>query len=396
MSYPGADSRVPSVLILTGILPVSEIERKKDENDILLVTEDNIKATYPDIRFHYIFTSPKTNKLLSLLSSRWASYYRVQQAKSFPLRGRTIHTLGIIMLPRKVFFRNMLYAVSFWLNRKTIEAIIKEAKPTVIHSQAVDGNAYFAKKISKKYKIPYIVTLRGLNFKADHLVAANLRDAKCLIAISTIQKNIAEKISSTKTELISHGIPGQFFKAQSIETSLSPLKFIVVCRLLKLKNIDKVIKCLSAIKHDYLFHIYGEGAEKENLQFLINELDLKEKIQLKGSVKNTDLPDILQQYNVFIMPSYPETLGRVYFEAMACGLPVIASKKTGIDGIITEGAEGFLVDHNNADSLNQILNRLFDEPERITEMRENAIKLARQFRWENVAKQLYEIYTSAV
>src|SRR5690606_14863696 len=129
-----------------------------------------------------------------------------------------------------------------------------------------------------------------------------------------------------KINLIPHGIPEYFFSDEIKNVSLSPIKFVVVCRLMKLKNIDKVIRALSLIKKDYLFHIYGEGNEKENLELLIKELKLGDKIQLRGSIKNDELPETLKKYNVFVMPSFPETLGRVYFEAMACGLPVIASK----------------------------------------------------------------------
>lgn len=394
MSYPGSDSRAPSVLILTGILPVSEIERKKNENDILLVTEDNIKANYPGIRFHYIFTSPKTNRFLSLLSSKWASYYRVQKSKRFLLKGRTIHSLGIIMLPKKLFFRNILYAISFWLNRKLIESIIKETNPTAIHAQSVDGIAYFAKKISKKYDIPYIVTLRGLNLHADHLVIKNLIDAKHLVAISLTQKKIAERLVPNKINLIPHGIPEHFFSNEVNTVSLSPIKLVVVCRLMKLKNIDKVIKSLSNIKKEYIFHIYGEGIEKENLQLLIKDLKLEDKIQLKGFIKNNELPETLKKYNIFVMPSFPETLGRVYLEAMACGLPVIASKGTGLDGMITDGEEGYMVDHKIPHSLDDILTGVFEDPEKLTEMKSKAAKLAEQFRWESISRKIYKLYVN--
>ena len=381
-----------SVLLITGILPVKDIKKKKDENDILLVTEDNIKIYYPNIEFHYIFTSPKVNKLLSLLSAKWKSYYNVQQQKQFHLRGKTMNTLGIIMLPKKFFFRNILYELSFWQNRNRIESIIKEAQPTVIHAQAVDGNAFFAKKISKKYKIPYVVTLRGLNAHTDHLVISNIKEAKHLIAISPTQKNIAEKIMKEKVDFIPHGVADHFFTGNNEKTITLPLKFIVVCRLLKLKNIDKVIRALSAFGGDYTLDIYGEGPEKENLQLLIEELNLTGRIKLKGYALNENLPVIFKEYDIFIMPSFPETLGRVYFEAMACGLPVIASKDTGVDGIITNGVHGYLVNHKDDKSLDNILNLIFSNPQSMLEMRKHALELVEQFRWKAISKLLYGIY----
>ncbi|MCO5240651.1 MAG: glycosyltransferase [Chitinophagaceae bacterium] len=387
-----SDLHRTKVLIITGILPVADIIEKKDENDILLITEDNIKIFHSDIEFDYIFTSPKVNKILSLLSTKWRSYYKVQQQEQFGLRGRVINTLGIIMLPKKFFFRNILYNLSFWLNRNRIEYIIKKTQPTIIHAQSIGGNAFFAKKISKKYNIPYIVTLRGLNEHTDHLVIKTLESAKHLIAISPTQKRIAEKIIKETVNFIPHGVSDHFFTGNKEKTVTLPLRFMVVCRLLKLKNIDKVIKEISSFGENYTMDIYGEGPEKENLQTLIEQLNLTNRIKLKGYILNESLPYIYKEYDIFIMPSIPETLGRVYFEAMAGGLPVIASKDTGVDGIVTDGIHGYLVNHKDDKSLYKILNLIFSNPENIPIMRKHALELSKQFRWESISELLYNIY----
>ena len=380
------------ILVITGLIPIKEVQKSKDENDILLVTEDYIKKFYPDLEFHYIYTQPKVNRILSLLSDQWNAYYKVQKQKKYEVQGREIDILLVITLRKRYFFRNLLYRFSLWEHRKRIASIIKEKKPTMIHAQAVDGNTYFAKKISQKYNIPYVVTVRGLNVHVDDLIIKGLNKAKRIIALSPTQKKDAENILDHSVDLIPHGIPDHFFKANIKKTLIPPIKFVVICRLLKLKNLDKVIKELALLKHDYIFHIYGRGPEKDSLQSLITELKLENKIELKGYIPNAELPQTLQQYDVFVMPSTPETLGRVYFEAMACGLPVVASQKTGIDGIITNGSEGFLVDHSNNSSLKDILTAIFENTEKILEMRDKALQLAGRFKWDKVARQLYEIY----
>lgn len=382
-----------NVLILTGLLPIEEIDKKKNENDILLVTEDYMARFHPDVRFHYIFNSPKVNRLIAFFNGRWKAYYKLQRQRQFQLRGRTIYTLGIIMLPQKLFFKNILYAISYWQNRKLIDNIVKRTQPTVVHAQSIGANAYFAHKISKKYKIPYVVTLRGTHSSEARLNIKVLKEASHLIAINHLHKKVVEDKLSRNIQIIPHGIPDLFFNNISATASMDRLSFVTVCHLIERKNIDKVITALSRITRDYLFHIYGEGPEKQNLQQLIHQLELEEKIKLMGHIKNTDLPGTLIHHHLFIMPSDRETLGRVYFEAMACGLPVVATKGTGIDGIVTDGVEGFLADTKDPRSLDHILQRVVDNPETILEMRQHALQLAENFKWESISKLLYNVYT---
>ena len=71
------------ILVITGILPVSAIEYKKTENDILLVTEDEIKKRHKNISFQYIFTFPYANKLLAIISLKWKTYYKLKKRSFF-------------------------------------------------------------------------------------------------------------------------------------------------------------------------------------------------------------------------------------------------------------------------------------------------------------------------
>src|SRR5690606_20778744 len=131
------------------------------ENDIILVTEDRIMERCTDISFEYIFTFPFTNRILSKLSNRWNSYYQLKKQNKIHLRGRFVTLFPILILPRKVFFRNLLLNVSMFINRKRLDTIINEFKPTILHAHCTDSSAFIAKRLSEKHSIPYVVTLRG-------------------------------------------------------------------------------------------------------------------------------------------------------------------------------------------------------------------------------------------
>jgi len=383
------------ILVITGILPVSAIEYKKTENDILLVTEDEIIKRHQNIFFQYIFTFPYANKTLSKISLKWKSYYELKKKKKFVLRGRELFLLPVFLLPKKLFFRNFLSRISILLHQNRIEKLINDIKPTIIHAQDADTGAYIARVLSKKYDIPYVVTLRSLNRISDDKVKMNLIHAKFLIGISSRQIADARKIINKDVTFIPHGIGNHFFNEVEKKVS-TPLKLITVSRLLKLKNIDLVIKSLSTYEGDFIFDIYGEGPEKEDLSLLIEKMKLDEKVKIKGFIPNEDLPNIFQDYHLFVMPSFPETLGRVYFEAMASGLPVVATKNTGIDGLIIDGKEGFLLNPTNeidfTQSFHDILFNFIEKPLSYDIMSRNAKSFSKKFSWNNIVPEYIKLY----
>jgi glycosyltransferase involved in cell wall biosynthesis len=385
------------VLVITGILPVAAIERKKDENDIILLTEEKIKEVDHNILFEYLFTFPHANKSLARLSSKWESYYSLKKQSKINLRGRIITLFPILLLPRKFFFRNLLITISMFIYKKRIDNLIKEFKPTVLHAQSTDSCAFIAKKISAKYNIPYVVTLRGINTFTDKKIRANLDSALALIAISPRQVKDAKGLTNKKISLIPHGIDESFFTENTKSRPVSlPLKLITVSRLIKLKNIDMVIRALASFKHDFVFDIYGDGPEKDNLEKLIKELGLQDKVSLKGFINNDKLPSVFQKYSLFVMPSFPETLGRVYFEAMASGLPIIASANTGVDGLVTDGKQGFFIDPCNpsefGNKLIEILESLIVSPNLTEQLSRNSRAYAKQYSWNAIVPKYLSIY----
>lgn len=381
------------VLVITGILPVPLIEHKKRENDILLVTEDEIVARYPDISFRYIFVFPYAPWIFSKVSSKWKSYFNLGKLSNFSLRGRDLILLPTLLLPKRVFFRNLLVKISLFLFRNRIDILIREFEPTILHAQNADIDAIIAKEISKRYNIPYIITLRSLEKVEDKIIVDNLKYAESLVGISLRQKKVGEQIGHKPVNFIPHGVNENFYKYRKFKKSEKlKIRFVTVSRLLKLKNIDLVISCLKNFPHDFVFDIYGEGPEMKSLQDLINELELENNIHLKGFIDNNELPTVLPEYDLFIMPSYPETLGRVYFEAMASGVPIVASKNTGVDGIITDGLEGFLIDHTSRDELNNILNLLAKDQTILLKMSLHAKKLSENFNWVNISLRYRELY----
>lgn len=380
------------VLILTNILPIEKLTHKKDENDIILVTEDHIKEKYTDITFKYIYLQTYSNNILGLFSKRWKEFASICKMENVQSKGRNVSVIPIVQVPIRLRFRNVLYRISILKNKKRVDKLIKEFNPTIIHAQNADESAYLAKYIKKKYDIPYIITVRGLNRGIDNIIHNNLINAKSLIAISPTQIKQLKKVEKN-VNLIPHAVEDKFFIKNIKNNDSSKIKLVIIARLIKLKNIDIIINVLVNFKN-FELHIIGDGPEKESLSKLVTTLDIVHQVFFLGRKSHDEILNLLPNYDLFVMPSFPETLGRVYFEVMASSIPIVAAKHTGIDGIITNGKEGFLIDHKSTQQLANCFSRIETNPGLLLDMSRNARELAKKYRWNETVKKYYNIYTA--
>lgn len=121
------------------------------------------------------------------------------------------------------------------------------------------------------------------------------------------------------------------------------LKIITLTKLIKRKNIHLVIEALKDINFDFEYSIFGEGKEKKHLEKLIKKYHLENKIKIYPHINHDLIWQKLDENDVFILPSIHETFGLSYLEAMSRGLITIGTKGTGIDGIIKNNENGFLL-----------------------------------------------------
>ncbi len=125
--------------------------------------------------------------------------------------------------------------------------------------------------------------------------------------------------------------------------------------------------------------IYGKGEQKEELQRQIDSLGLSAKAKLAGVVPNTEVPAILNQMDVVCLPSLSESFGVAAVEAMACGVPVIASDVDGFLETVEHDVTGFLVPTKDPQAMAKRMLELANNPDLRHQMgaagRERALRL---------------------
>lgn len=200
-----------------------------------------------------------------------------------------------------------------------------------------------------------------LRFKLDNFFATIVYNkTNKIIAVSNgVRNDILKKFKCPETKVVtiynpvlhkSHFIP----KATPPIHSNSPKKIIALGRLTRQKGFDILIQAMQKVPQPWHLEIWGDGAEKENLQRLIDVLDLNTYITLKG---NTNQPfNILRQADLFVLSSRFEGLPTVLIEAICCQCNIISTDcPHGAAEILENGRWGVLVENENREALTQAI-----------------------------------------
>ena len=155
------------------------------------------------------------------------------------------------------------------------------------------------------------------------------------------------------------------------ETKYSDPTIVTVCRLVEYKRVSDLIRAVALLRAPYpnlKLKIIGNGPEEESLRKLTRELDLEQNIEFLGKISDyTDVIKILKRSHIFALPSITEGFGMVIIEAMASGIPYVASNIPPIYEVTEGGTGGILCTPKNcvefAESIEKLLadKRTYDE-----------------------------------
>ena len=285
-------------------------------------------------------------------------------------------------------FRIPILKMGFYSSKKIIENLKFTPDIIVCHLY----NSYFTfHKLARILNIPLVIGIHMSDMKISKNKLFRLRQLRIFKnATSFACRSIAYKeifdntfpTLSHKSFLAMSGIPENFLNMKRNRAfDNKHVKIITVSSLIKRKQIDKLIYALSELKHiSWELMIAGEGPELDTLMKIANNTETSDRITFAGKLKRNTIINELIDHDVFVLPSYDETFGLVYLEAMACGNLTIGSKNEGIDGIIIDGYNGFLCDaHNNMDLLFKLKNALTINVSEFSSITTNAINTAKNF-----------------
>lgn len=171
-------------------------------------------------------------------------------------------------------------------------------------------------------------------------------------------------------------------------------ELISVGRLTNRKGFDILINALPSVIQKFPnthLTIVGEGTERRTLEDLIDSLHLNESVALVG--RKSDVKEILLKSDIFILPSYTEGLPTVILEAIACGVPVIATRLPGVMELITDKQTGWLVEPGNVEELSRAMLNSMSSVDELVRIQRNAFEvLPDYYGFESTAQQYQQLY----
>lgn len=362
----------------------------------------------------YIITKSKfggAQKYLSDLSSNLKDTFKIKVAfgghdyLEEKLEGLKIDTIHLSNIERDV---NLVLDYSAF---KEIYSVIKKEKPDILHLNSSKAGLFgcLAGRILRVNKI--IFTAHGWSFNENRSFVSRviliflqwltvILSHKTIAVSHKVKKDIAfMPFVKNKITVVHNGIESPDYVRKDIARDILGLNhqsYVIgtIAELHKSKGLDFLIKSFTEFHKDNPntnLIIIGDGEEKNNLNKLIEELNIKPHVNMPGFVR--DASRYLKAFDMFALTSNTEALGYVLMEAGLAQLPVVATRVGGIPEIIEDKVSGILIEKQSQEELVRGFKELYKK-EKSSEYALNLKnKIVNNFSIKNMVQETVLIYT---
>jgi N-acetyl-alpha-D-glucosaminyl L-malate synthase BshA len=268
--------------------------------------------------------------------------------------------------------------------------------------------AYLAKQMLRERKIRTVTTLHGTDItlvgQAPSFYAAtkfSIEESDCVTAVSDWLLGETRRVFHTERRIhvipnfidpdTFHPTPAAERRAQFAAEGEKVLLHISNFR--PVKNVGAVVEVFDAVRRAVPARLLlvGDGPERIPTEQRVAELGLTGRVVFLGNQEYVE--DILPLADVLLLPSLHESFGLVVLEAMAVGVPVVATRVGGTAEVVEDGVSGFLRDPHDVAGMAEAARRLFTEPGLAERMRAAALARARErYRVEAIVPRYVEVY----
>jgi L-malate glycosyltransferase len=239
----------------------------------------------------------------------------------------------------------------------------------IIHAHSFLPAGYAATLLGEKYDIPVIITEHSseiihnsLSDYEKNCLRKSINTSTEFLCVSNFLKTKIKDIVHLAKEIkiIPNMLSPNFYHIQK-RNNPSEFTFLSVGNLNKGKRFDLTIEAFTEAfenSEQVKLKIVGDGPLYKNLQTKISKLNMENNIEMLGAQSRINTSKIMQDCDVFVLPSAFETFGVVYIEALACGKPVIGAHNGGADYLI-DNTNGILIDIDNKKQLVDAMRYMF-------------------------------------
>lgn len=370
------------------------------QKDPIEIMAKHFKNVYVLVRYKPI---AEISKVLPINSLKTHRKEYVIDLKDKP---KNVHVYPVLLfyLPTQRAYKN--------LGEKHYKAVLKQIQKNnikfdIIHSHFIWTSGYVVMKLKEKFNKPLVITGHGydvydLPFRDNEWRSNIEKVLNSANTVTTVSKSNLDKLRElnikTPIKVIPNGFNSNLFKPMDKEKCKEKLSLpkdkkiiLTVGNLLPIKGQKYLIEAMKKIivKHPKtMCYIVGGGPLKNKLQNQIEKLNLDKNVKLVVKKPHSEIPKWMNAADIFVLPSIRESFGVVQLEAMACGKPVVATINGGSEEVIINDSLGFLVPPRDPEELAKKINLALEKEWNNKKIVEHSAK----FTWDNISKQVLEIY----
>ncbi|MGC8877940.1 MAG: glycosyltransferase [Anaerolineae bacterium] len=336
-----------------------------------------------------------------------------------PIRGlkrvEFIHGVEVHRVP--VFRQRQDYCSTFEMATFLLSAAwyclfnVREFRPDIVHVFFGVPDGPLGWLLKRLYKLPYVISLRGADVPSDEVkrfarhykllrpfITYLWRDADALVAVSNGLRDHAEKIApDIPIQVIPNAIDLSQFTPPRQRDTQGPVRLLYVGRFTAAKNVETLIEAVHILSQrevgDFELELVGEGDQRPTLERLVAEYSLARRVHFSDWVPRERIADHYRRADIFVTATTWEGMPNTVLEAMACALPIVGTQVPGLQELVQDSVNGYLVPPRDPIALADALALLIDNGyERRRMGRQGRLLAERQFAWDYIAAQYVEVY----
>lgn len=291
-------------------------------------------------------------------------------------------------------------SVNSWALKHLYHKVFTGEKPDIIHAHFT-GPAYAAVPLCEAEHIPLVVTEHSSEMNKPDVKKKLLHDAqyaysKAAVVIA-VGKGLARRIEQrcgVHCVVIPNVMGETLFYETVRQSHAGEFRFVFAGNLIQRKRPELLVEAFSQVVAQHpqaRLSIIGDGGLRDDLETKIRDLQLQDFVTMHGRLQRKQMADVYSRCDCFVLPSANETFGVVYMEALAAGLPVIATACGGPEDFVTPEL-GIMIPVDDRNALVDAMNKMVETAGRYDSKKLSA-SVREQFSEQAVASKLCQVYS---
>ncbi len=367
-----------------------------------------------------IFARSRNRRIYSTRNEEPAIRFKLALSNSLLMRiSRKLPWLSSI---RRPFFSSPLYNLEYALQ---VALDLQQQRCDIVHVQNLSHFVPIIRAFNPNVKIVLHMHCEWLTQFDHRMIEQRIKKADLILGCSdyithSIQDHFPAYASNCQT--IYNGVdPKEFSGTVSTRDVSQPKKLLLVGRVSPEKGVHTLVEAFSEVARqfpdvnleiigplgpvpiEYIVQLSDDPYIRRLDRFYqssyfrtIREMippDLIDRVNFPGFVKHADLVERYRSADILINPSLSESFGMSLIEAMACEVPVVATRVGGMQDVVLDGQTGILVEPENPKELASAISRLLSDPSLRSEMgKAGKMRVVNQFSWETITSTLMSEY----